>query len=162
MKFLRIHLVLLFAFTNLYSQTTEKEALKKLSFIIGNWEGKSISYNDNNETKEVAVVENVQYIMDGNLISLDVKSPWIALHTIISYSTKDKKYYYYPFSKEGNKKGYEGRIEGDRFLVYFNASGRLTFTRTAKGEFHEYGEKLVDGKWKKYFEDILQPKASKK
>lgn len=140
-----------------YSQNSEKEALNKLSFMVGNWKGKSISYDTKlKKSKEVAVQENVQYIMDGNLITLDVKSPWIALHTIISYNVKDKKYYYYPFSKTGNKKGYEGVIKNGNLVVYFNKKRRLTFTKTSKGEFHEYGEKLEKGTWVKYFEDILK------
>ncbi len=138
----------------------EKEALSKLSFMTGNWKGVSISYGKNGKQK-VDVTEDVHYIMDGDLLILNVKSPWIALHTIVSYNVKEKTYYYSPFSKKGNKKGYKGTYEDGKFKVYFNENRRLTFTKTTQGEFHEYGEKLQDGKWEKYFEDILKPVESK-
>ncbi|SNR16808.1 hypothetical protein [Tenacibaculum jejuense] len=137
------------------AQESEKQALQKLSFLIGDWEGTSTSYGKNG-VKKVPVTENVSYLLDGNLIQLNVKSEWIALHTIISYNVKDKKYYYYPFTKNGNKQGYKGEIVEGKFMVYFNESRRLTFTKTEKGEFHEFGERLVNGNWEKYFEDILE------
>lgn len=146
--------------TSTNAQKEEKEALSKLSFMTGDWKGTSISYSENGK-KQVEVTEKVRYIMDGNLLVLDVKSSWIALHTIVSYNSKEKKYYYYPFSKKGNKKGYKGTYENGNFIVYFNESRRLTFTKTNKGEFHEYGEQLKEGKWEKYFEDILKPVMSK-
>lgn len=139
---------------NSSAQTTEKEALAKLSFMIGNWKGTSTIYSDT--TKRVPVTENVRYLIDGNLIVLDVKSSLIELHTVIRYDAKEQTYYYQPFSKSRGKSSYKGSIVNDDFIVYFSKERRLIFTTTAKGEFHEYGEKLVDGKWVKYFEDILQ------
>lgn len=150
-------IVLLLASITFYSQETEKQALQKLSFLIGDWKGDSFSYGKDG-VKKVTVEERVNYIMNGNLIQLNVKSPWIQLHTIISYNVKDKKYYYYPFSKKGNKQGYKGEIVDGKFMVYFNDTRRLTFTKTKKGEFHEFGERLVNGNWEKYFEDVLQPR----
>lgn len=138
------------------AQNEEKEALTKLSFMIGNWKGTSISYNQTSK-KSVEVTEEVRYIMDGNLLVLNVKSPWIALHTIISYDVTNKNYYYHPFSKKGLRDKYKGTFENGVFRVYFNNKKRLTFTTTPKGEFHEFGEELKDHKWQKYFEDILQP-----
>ncbi|WP_075341904.1 hypothetical protein [Tenacibaculum agarivorans] len=138
-------------------QQTAKEALQKLAFLTGNWKGTSTSFSDKGE-KKVTVEEKVDFLMDGEMLVLNVKSPWIKLHTIIVYSEKSGKYYYYPFTKDGNKKGYEGKYNEGKFLVYFNETTRLTFTKTAKGEFHEFGEKrLENGKWEKYFEDILSP-----
>jgi len=137
------------------AQETEKEALMRLSFMMGNWEGVSTSYNDGSE-KTVNVVERVKYIMGGDLMVLDVKSPSIELHTIISYSVSDKSYYYQPNTKSRGGR-YKARFENDQFLVTLSDKVRLTFERTEVGEFHEYGEKLVNGKWEKYFEDVLAP-----
>ncbi|CAM1345529.1 hypothetical protein [Tenacibaculum amylolyticum] len=144
-----------FLISALISAQEEKEALQKLSFMIGNWQGTSTSFS-NNTQKSVSVSENVRYILNGNLITLDVKSPWIELHTIISFNKKEQSYYYHPFSKTGVKAGYKGTYKDGVFRVYFNPGRRLTFTQTTKGEFHEYGEQLKNGVWEKYFEDILQ------
>ncbi len=155
MRSIKIFTGLLFLVLSIYGQQTEKEALKELSFLIGDWKGTSTSYSKKG-VKKVSVTENVSYLLDGDLIQLNVKSEWIALHTIISYNVKDKKYYYYPFTKKGNKQGYKGEMVDGKFMVYFDESTRLTFTKTTKGEFHEFGERLVDGNWEKYFEDILE------
>ncbi len=135
---------------------TEKEALGKLSFMIGNWEGNSTAFLEKSN-KSVDVTENVSYKMNGSLVVLDVKSPWIELHTIISYSVKDQCYYYHPFSKKGLRDKYKGNFEDNVFRVYFSKERRLTFTLTKEDYFHEFGENLKDGKWEKYFEDILKP-----
>ncbi|WP_442265689.1 hypothetical protein ACSIGC_15525 [Tenacibaculum sp. ZS6-P6] len=155
MKSIKLIIVFFCVIFVVNAQESEKQALQKLSFLIGDWQGTSISYGKDG-VKKVSVTENVSYLMDGNLIQLNVKSPWIALHTIVSYNLKDKNYYYYPFTKNGNKQGYKGEVVDGNFMVYFNESRRLIFTKTEKGEFHEFGERLVNGVWEKYFEDILQ------
>lgn len=148
--------ILFFIFLNLLHSQEEKVALQKLSFMVGHWKGTSTSFSKNIK-KTVEVTEKVQYILSGNLLSLDVKSPWIELHTVISYNKKEQTYYYHPFSKTGVKAGYKGTYKNGAFYVYFNPERRLTFTLTPEGYFHEFGEQLKNGKWIKYFEDILRP-----
>ncbi len=154
---LKLSLILCFLITAFSLQAqTEKEALSKLSFMIGNWKGTSFSFSEKG-TKSTEVTEDIDYKMNGCLVILDVKSPWIELHTIISYSVKDQCYYYHPFSKKGLRDKYKSNFEDNVFRVYFSKERRLTFTLTKEGYFHEFGENLKDGKWKKYFEDILKP-----
>lgn len=141
-----------------YGQEMEKTQMAKLSFLIGNWSGNSYSFTKNDTTK-VKANESANYILDGNIITLDVTSATIQLHTLISYSIKDNCYYYQPFSKTGGGK-YKGKLIDGKFIVHFNPENRLIFEKTENGEFHEYGEALSDGLWKKYFEDILQPAPS--
>jgi enamine deaminase RidA (YjgF/YER057c/UK114 family) len=152
-----IALLLLF-FNPLLCQEVEKKELAKLSFLMGNWSGSSSSYTSK-DTTQVKVRESVNYIMDGNILTLDVVSTEIELHTLITYSVKDSCYYYQPYSKTGGGK-YKGKLEDEKFIVHFNPKSRLIFEKTKNGEFHEYGESLVDGKWEKYFEDILLPAAA--
>jgi len=136
-----------------YSSAQEKEALAKLSFMTGDWKGVSTSFNGDTK-KEVEVTEKAYYIMDGDLLILDVKSPNIELHTVISYSVKEKTYYYHPFSKKGRSSA-KGIYKNNMFIVNFSSTKRLIFKRNKSGAFQEYGENLVNGKWEKYFEDIL-------
>ena len=151
-------LALLVSGNMLYGQENEKEALAKLSFMMGNWEGTSTVYGDT--TKRVSVSEKVHYMLDGNLLVLEVNSSLIQLHTVISYSLKDGAYYYHPFSKRGGGT-YKGEVKDQKFIVTFGEERRLVFERTDKGAFHEYGEKLVDNQWEKYFEDLLYPTSEK-
>ncbi|RCS26770.1 RidA family protein [Polaribacter sp. WD7] len=140
------------------AQETEKKELAKLSFLMGNWSGISSSFTVK-DTTQVKVRESVNYIMDGNILTLDVVSANIQIHTLITYSIKDKCYYYQPYTKTGGGK-YKGKLQDNKFIVYFNEKNRLIFEKTVNGEFHEYGESLVNEKWKKYFEDILLPAST--
>jgi enamine deaminase RidA (YjgF/YER057c/UK114 family) len=158
MKRLKINLLtvlMLLVINSLSAQVDERKELAKLSFLMGNWEGTSTSYTEK-DTTQVKVRESVNYIMNGNILVLDVVSANIELHTLITYSTKDLCFYYQPFSKTGGGK-YKGKIEDDKFIVHFNPENRLIFQKTVNGEFNEYGESFKDGKWEKYFEDILLP-----
>lgn len=150
--------LLLLIFNPFSAQEREKKELAKLSFLMGNWSGISKSYTAK-DTTQVKVRESVNYIMNGNMLTLDVVSVNIELHTLITYSIKDTCYYYQPYSKTGGGK-YKGKLKDRKFIVYFNPKNRLIFEKTANGEFHEYGESFVDGKWAKYFEDILLPAAT--
>lgn len=144
----------------IYSQEVEKKEMAKLSFLIGNWTGNSYSYSRNDTTK-VKVNESANYILDGNAITLDVYSSSVQLHTLITYSVKDSCYYYQPTSKTESYNKSKGYFKGGKFMVYFDNKSRLIFEKTENGEFHEYGERLKEGVWQKYFEDILQPTVTK-
>lgn len=147
--------------TNLiYSQEVEKKEMAKLSFLIGNWTGNSYSYSKNDTTK-VKVNESANYILEGNVITLDVYSSSVQLHTLITYSVKDSCYYYQPTSKTESYSKSKGYFKDGKFIVYFDNQSRLIFEKTENGEFHEYGETLKKGGWEKYFEDILQPTVTK-
>ena len=139
------------------AQKEEKEPMSKLAFMTGNWQGTSTSYKDDGTSASVKAQEHIQYIMDSTLITLDLNSPSLRLHTVIRYDYKEKTYYYNPFTKS-SQGSYKGFYEDGKFMVYFSETRRLTFTLTDKGQFHEYGEKLVNDKWTKYFEDILDRK----
>ncbi len=157
--FVAILFISLLSSKRTYAQQSEKEAMSKLSFLIGNWKGSSTSFKNGTQSS-VTVHEEVKYIMDGNLLILNVKSPNIQLHTVINYSLKDSTYYYQPFSKTGSGK-YKGQLQANQFVVYFNDQRRLVFEKTKDGEFHEYGEKLENNIWEKYFEDRLLPLSKK-
>ena len=138
------------------AQQTEKEALAKLSFIVGDWKGESAGFENGKKTKTVIAHEKVQYILDGDLITIDLDSPSLTLHTIIGYKKEESSYFYQPFTKNRSSQ-FKGELINNQFVVYFNPERRLIFERTAEGAFHEYGEQLKDGGWEKYFEDILYP-----
>jgi len=157
-KSILLFILLLSIFNPILAQEREKKELTKLSFLMGNWSGVSSTYTSK-DTTQVKVKERVNYIMNGNILTLDVVSKKIEIHTVITYSVKDSCYYYQPYTKTGGGK-YKGKLENGKFIVHFNSKSRLIFEKTKNGEFHEYGESLVDGKWKKYFEDILLPASA--
>lgn len=142
--------------TKSQAQSTSKEHMEQLSFMVGDWEGISTSFAKTGD-KKVKAHEVVQYKVDQYLITLDLESESLKLHTVIYYDEKEQTYYYCPFYKKGAGK-YKGSYNDGKFLVTFNSTKRLVFKQTPEGYFHEYGEQLKDKKWVKYFEDILLPK----
>ncbi|WP_281987533.1 hypothetical protein [Aquimarina aggregata] len=147
--------IILFSVNSGFSQTVQQEKMEKLSYLVGEWIGTSTIYKNDSITKQVPVFENVSFKLDKNIITLDVYSELIQLHTIIYYDEKDEKYYYNPFSKNGAGK-YPGEYKDGKFIVWFNENRRLIFSLTPEGYFQEYGEKLENGIWHKYFEDVLK------
>lgn len=135
------------------AQTTEKEALSKLSFMIGDWVGTSTSYDQDGSSESISVKEKVAYQLSGNLINLIVSSEALELQTVVRYSVEDGKYYYHPFTKNSTGE-FEGFMDDEKFVVKFNDTYRLTFEKTDSG-FREYGMKLKDGEWVKNFQDEL-------
>lgn len=135
------------------AQTTEKEALSKLSFMIGDWVGTSISYEKDGSSESISVREKIAYQLSGNLINLLVSSNALELQTVVRYSVEDGKYYYHPFTKNSTGE-FEGIMEDEKFVVKINDTYRLTFEKTNTG-FREYGTRLKDGKWIKAFQDEL-------
>lgn len=139
-----------------HGQNKNKEKMAQLSFMIGDWEGPSKSYKGK-DTTQVNAHEIVSYKVDKHLITLDLASEALQLHTVIYYDEKEATYFYCPFYKKGAGK-YRGSYKDDRFIVAFTESRRLIFQRSPEGYFHEYGEELKNGEWVKYFEDLLPPR----
>ena len=149
--------ILLFVFiVNLANaQSIKKEKMEKLAFMVGKWVGTSKSFSENN-TKQIPAYEEINYKLNNTLITLDLMSEALKLHTLIYYDEDDQTYYYCPFSERGTGK-YRGEYKDNKFMVWFNESRRLIFQLTSDGYFQEYGESLKEGKWEKYFEDTLKP-----
>jgi len=146
---------------NAFAQETEKEAMAKLSFLMGNWKGQSTGFTDGKPTSSVEAYEKIQYLLDGNILTLDLDSPNLQLHTVITYNLEERTYYYHPFTK--NRAGkYKGQYTDGQFMVYFDENRRLIFEKTEQGAFHEYGEKRTpNGNWVKYFEDLFYPTSAR-
>ena len=150
----------LFLATASYAQETERAAMAKLSFLIGDWAGEGKLYKDDGTTETYGVRESVEYELSGDILVIRVNADNLQLHTVVYYSVVEGLYYYSRYTKEGGKK-FPSKYEYGKFKVWFSDERRLTFELTEEGYFHEYGEKLVDEKWVKYFEDTLQPQSGK-
>lgn len=146
--------VTLLGYSCAYSQETSKTEMEKLRFMIGDWVGTSSAIINDTIAKQGPVFEKIAYKLDERLITIDLTSTTLQLHTVIYYDDKTKKYSYNPYYKSGNGT-YSGEYKDGKFIVWFSATKRLIFQLTSDGNFKEYGETLVEGKWHKYFEDIL-------
>ena len=133
-------------------QTTKEEAMDKLSFMIGDWVGISAVYENGEISKQVPAFQKISYDLNKSIVVIELHSESLLLHTIIYYDEKDQTYYYNPFSKNGVRKLPAAYKDG-QFIVSSSETNRFVFGRPSEHTFREYGEKLVDGKWEKYFED---------
>ena len=145
---------------SLSAQTEEQKAMAKLSFLIGDWKGQGTSY-PKAENEPYQVLSKVRYDLDGELLVLRHRSTrndstLLALHTIMYYNKEDGYYYYNAYRRSGARP-FQCQLKDDQFICEINGNYRLTFQRTENGEFNEFGQRLVDDKWIKNFEDILQP-----
>lgn len=147
--------ILIFLFHSVVGQSLKQEKMEQLSYMIGEWVGTSKLYENGLVSQEGPAFEKIAYNLDKNILVIDLNSAFLQLHTIIYYDEKDQKYYYYPFSKNGVNR-YPAEFKNGQLIVWPNEKKRFIFSRTSDGGFMEYGEKLVDGEWIKYFEDTFK------
>lgn len=129
-----------------------QKEIQKLDFMVGEWIGTSTTIKADTVFSKVPAFEAISYKLDKNIITIDLASESLKLHTVIYYSDKDGTYYYNPFYKSGAAT-YPAKYERGRLIVSPNNRKRFIFTTDEAGNFIEYGEELINGEWKKYFED---------
>jgi len=135
-----------------FCQSVKQEKMAQLSFMVGEWIGTSKTYENGKMTNEVSAYEKISYDLDSNILVIELNSESLQLHTIIYYDEKEGSYFYFPFSKKGVRK-IPARFEDEHLNVESSESRRYIFGKSSNGNFQEYGEQLIDGKWVKYFQD---------
>jgi hypothetical protein len=126
--------------------------MEQLSFLVGEWIGTSKIYENGVVTRQCAAYENIAYDLNKSILVIELNTEFLQLRTIINYDEKDQKYYYHRFSKDGAAV-YPAEFRDGQLIVWKDEKTRFFFTGTPNGDFMEYGEQLVNGKWVKTFED---------
>lgn len=126
--------------------------MDQLDFMIGEWVGTSRVYENGAVAKEVPAFQKINYDLNRSIIVIELRSELLLLHTIIRYDEKDETYYYYPFSERGTNR-YPAEYNDGQLTVWSSDTNRFIFGNPSEGTFREYGERLIDGQWVKYFED---------
>lgn len=133
-------------------QTKEVNKMDQLAFMVGEWIGTSTIYEDGAITQQVPAFQKISYDLDTSIIVIELHSELLQLHTIIHYDEQDKTFYYYPFSKRGTNR-YPAEYQDGQLTVLSSDTNRFIFSNPSEGTFQEYGERLINGQWVKYFED---------
>ncbi|MCC1484469.1 TIGR02922 family protein [Winogradskyella immobilis] len=133
----------------------KQDKMKVLNYMVGEWIGISKSYKNGVVDKQVSAFEKIKYDLDKHIIVIDLNSESLQLHTIIYYDDEDNTYYYNPYSKSGSRR-LPASFKDGKFIVAANATTRYVFTTDEEGNFKEYGERLQNGKWTKFFEDTFK------
>lgn len=144
--------IILTTTNSVFGQTPRQENMGKLRFMVGEWVGISTTYNDDTVATQIPAFESISYKLDQNIITIDLYSELLQLHTVIYYNEKDEKYYYNPYYKSGAGR-YDATYRNGKLIVQPNENKRFVFHLTPEGNLQEYGEKREDGKWVRYFED---------
>ncbi|TSE04502.1 hypothetical protein [Aquimarina algiphila] len=142
----------LFLFNVALGQNVKQEKMGNLEFMVGQWIGTSTVYKNEEITKQAPAFQKISYDLDKSILVIKLNSKLLQLHTIIYYDEKDETYYYFPFSKRGVNK-LPATYDNQQFIVKANENTRYVFEKTGVKSFREYGEKLKEGKWVKFFED---------
>lgn len=150
-----ITLSIMFVFMSAHCQTSQQEQMQKLNHFIGDWVGISKRFEGDSITKQVPAYEKISYKVDQHLLTIDLYSQSLKLHTVIYYDDEAQSYVYNPFYKGGAAK-YSAQLVDGKLIVLPNKTKRFIFEITEEGRFREYGETFKNGKWTMYFEDIFE------
>lgn len=120
--------------------------------MVGDWVGTSTTYKNDSVATKIPAFEKISYKLDEHIITIDLYSELLQLHTIIFYDEEEKTYYYNPYYKKGSAK-YKAEFKEGKFIVWPSETKRFVFKLTPEGNFQEYGEILDKGRWVTYFKD---------
>lgn len=153
---MKINLIIVLLFLSIFGQAQQQNQMEQLNFMIGDWIGTSTVFSNDTISRQGPAFEKIEYKLDRSIITLDLNSSMLQLHTIIYFDSTDNVFYYCPYSKRNKGKKYKGKIEDGKFIVLMNENYRLVFQQTSEGGFMEYGESLKNNVWTKSFEDLFK------
>jgi hypothetical protein len=135
-------------------QTIQKEEMQKLSHFVGDWVGTSTAFKDGEIVRQIPAYEKISFKVDEHILTIDLHSEALKLHTVVHYDEGDKTYYYNPYYQQGTAK-YPAQLVDGKLVVSPSETKRFIFEITEEGKFREYGETFENGKWIMYFEDVF-------
>lgn len=153
---MKINLTIVLLLVSIFGRAQEQNQMEQLNFMIGDWIGTSTVFSKDTISRQGPAFEKIQYKLDRSIITIDLNSSMLQLHTVIYFDSTDNVFYYCPYSKGNNGGKYQGRFEDGRFIVLMSENYRLIFQKTQDEEFIEYGESLKNGIWTKSFKDVLK------
>lgn len=153
------------------SPAAQLEAMKKLNFLIGKWEGESWTEFAPGQRLQSHGTETVQDKLGGLLVTMEgihrrkagEKNEGTVVHNAFGVATFDEKAKRYRFQAYTNRGTYvdaEAKIADGRFEWGFRVPNaveiRYVIKLNDKGQWFETGEMSRDGKtWRKFFEMTL-------
>lgn len=145
------------------------DALKKISFLTGNWKGTGwmqMGPEKHTFTQTEAIVSKVNgTVVQIDGLGKDLKNPEIIIHqafAIVSYDIQNAKYLFKAFKGDGGQIDADAKlIDEHTFQWGFSSpmTGQVKYTiSVVNGKWTEIGEMSRDGgkTWLKYFEMQLE------
>jgi len=147
----------------------EREAMKKLDFLVGEWKGEGWMEFVPGQRRTFRGTEVVQSKLGGLLVTIEGlhsgRTEEEIVHNafaVVSYDENAKRYRFQAHTARGGHEDAEAKV-GDGQLVWGMkvpqfGDVRYTIKRDDKGRWFEVGEVSRDGKdWRKFFEMTLEP-----
>jgi hypothetical protein len=150
----------------------QQEAMKKLSFLTGEWKGESWTEFVPGQRHTSTGTETVQSKLGGLLLVIEgvhrrkggEKEAGAVVHGafgVLSYDEKAKRYRLQAYTNRGNYTEAEARVGDNKlewgFRIPQFGDVRYTITVNEKGRWFEIGEVSTDGKqWRQFFEMTLE------
>jgi hypothetical protein len=151
-----------------FGQISSQEAIKKLSFMEGKWEGKSNVSTGPGQTLELDQYENVEIRMDGKLMAFEGKGYnegelEFNAFAVITFDESKQEYEMQSWLATGQKTDAYVRLLDDRKWEWgFEVpQGKIRYfiTLNEKGQWYEVGEFSSDGAtWYPSFNMLLDKK----
>ena len=143
------------------SESEAKTAIERLDFLAGNWGGEGLSFAEDGTQTRYYDTEHVRFDLDNHLLLINAKGErdgqlTYQLHTVIYYDVEAQHYLYTPYSGRRAARSFNCDLNKQKLICLTEAKAfRLTFQRLADGRWNEFGERLIDDKWRKTFETKL-------
>jgi hypothetical protein len=150
----------------------QQEAMKKLSFLEGQWKGESWTEFVPGQRQMSLGTETVQSKLNGLLVVVEGvhkrktgdNGAGNVVHqafAVVSYDAVGKRYRFQAYTDRGNNTEAEAKVGDGKlewgFRIPQFGEVRYTITLTEKGQWFEIGEVSSDGKqWRKFFEMTLE------
>jgi hypothetical protein len=157
---------------NASAPSIQREAMKKLSFLAGQWKGESWTESAPGQRSAAVGTETVEPKLDGLLLNieglfrrkLNEKETGDVVHqafAVISFDENAKRYRFQAYTDRGIYTDAEAKVEDGKLEWGFRmpqaGEVRFTITVTENGPWFEIGEISSDGKqWRKFFEMTLE------
>jgi hypothetical protein len=174
MKRIALLVLVLLLSAPLYAQNTQPQlqAMKKLDFLIGEWQGEGWTEFVAGQRRSSPITEKVEPRLGGMILLVEGlgkkkaegQQNEVVVHNalgIISFDTKANLYRLKTFLADGRSTDAEARFVDEAFQWSFQTpqglSIRYTTKLTDKGEWFEKGEMSQDGKnWRQFHEMTLK------
>ncbi|MGI9036067.1 MAG: hypothetical protein ACR2GD_08520 [Pyrinomonadaceae bacterium] len=149
------------------SLAKQQEALKKLDFLVGNWQGAGWIMLGQGKRETFTINETVQSKVNGTVLlvegagkNAENKLVHNAL-AVLSFDAEKQNYRWHAFTLNGNSVEVIPQVSDKKFVWGFRlpqGETRFTITLNEKGNWFEIGEFLPDGgkNWFKNFEMELK------
>lgn len=140
--------------------STAQQALYKLSFIIGEWEGEGWMIGRDGQKYSFNQTEKVQYKLDGTAILIEGigRSDGQVIHNamaVLRYDQPEDSYRFNSYLATGLQGDFKAELIEDAFYWYPNENIRYIIRLNDQEQWFEIGEIRRNDNWFQFFEMSL-------